>query len=475
MLSAIAERRPRLRSKPSSPRAPGSARCSRAKRASRISVIWTSCTAAPAGRTARGCARRGAPSHPHGPLTERAVGAQLREHRAVVAERASALHRLRCRQPRRLELLALGGERPELRGQLGEADVVGRLLGHRPVQAALALAEALERPLETGDLLARLAHRATAAGGPDRRAARRSRSRRRRVGRRVRLREVLLDAAGEMAERARAVERVHVVADAFDEPAVVADDDERAGPPVEEILEGGERVDVEVVRRLVEQQHVGLGHEQAHQLKAAPLAAGEVAHERPTAVAVEAEALRDLAGGELAAVAQRDPPADLGQRLEHAKVAGNLHRVLAQVRESHRRTVAPRSTVPASGARTPESTSTSVVLPDPFAPTTATRSPGPRRHVASRTTTRSPNATETASASMTLPPRRAVAKRSSSTRSRGSGSPAISALAASMRNFGFDVRAGGPRRSQASSLRTSWRRRSSRAAACRSRSARART
>ena len=59
-----------------------------------------------------------------------------------------------------------------------------------------------------------------------------------------------------------------------------------------------------------------------------------------------------------------------------------------------------------------------------------------------------------------------MAKRSSSARSRGSGSSAISALAASMRNFGLDVRAGGPRRSQASSLRSSWRRRSSRAAAC---------
>src|SRR3954467_9547500 len=187
MLSAIAERRPRLRSKPSSPRAPGSARCSRAKRASRISVIWTSCTAAPAGRTARGCARRGAPSHPHGPLTERAVGAQLREHRAVVAERASALQRLRGRQPRRLELLALGGERPELLGEVGEAEVVGRLLGHRLVQPRLVLAEALERALEAGELLACLPECAAPAGGPGRRGARRSRSRRRSVARGVRL------------------------------------------------------------------------------------------------------------------------------------------------------------------------------------------------------------------------------------------------------------------------------------------------
>ena len=40
--------------------------------------------------------------------------------------------------------------------------------------------------------------------------------------------------------------------------------------------------------------------------------------------------------------------------------------------------------------------------------------------------------------------------------SRAGGSSAISALAASIRNLGLEVRAGGPRRSQASSLRTSW-------------------
>ena len=51
-------------------------------------------------------------------------------------------------------------------------------------------------------------------------------------------------------------------------------------------------------------------------------------------------------------------------------------------------------------------------------------------------------------------PSRAVAIRVSATPSRGGGSSAISACAASIRNFGLLVRAGGPRRSQASSLRS---------------------
>ncbi len=103
------------------------------------------------------------------------------------------------------------------------------------------------------------------------------------------------------------------------------------------------------------------------------------------------------------------------------------------------------------------------------------RSPGPSRQVTRRSSSREPKATETSSASSTVLPSRAVAKRSSSTLSRAGGSSAISALAASIRNRGLEVRAGGPRRSQASSLRSSSCRRSSRAASLRARSARAST
>ena len=58
-------------------------------------------------------------------------------------------------------------------------------------------------------------------------------------------------------------------------------------------------------------------------------------------------------------------------------------------------------------------------------------------------------------------PSRAGASARSSTAVRGGGTSAISASAASMRNFGLDVRAGGPRRSQASSLRSRFCRRAS--------------
>ena len=68
-----------------------------------------------------------------------------------------------------------------------------------------------------------------------------------------------------------------------------------------------------------------------------------------------------------------------------------------------------------------------------------------------------------------------LANEASSTLLRGAGSSAMRAFAASMRNFGLLVRAGGPRRSQASSLRMRLARRSATTPARRSRSAFART
>ena len=72
---------------------------------------------------------------------------------------------------------------------------------------------------------------------------------------------------------------------------------------------------------------------------------------------------------------------------------------------------------------------------------------------------------------MTVLPSRAVASLVSSTVSRGGGSAAMSAFAASTRNFALVVRARAPRCSQASSLRARLRRRRSVASSLRSRSA----
>ncbi len=106
-------------------------------------------------------------------------------------------------------------------------------------------------------------------------------------------------------------------------------------------------------------------------------------------------------------------------------------------------------------------------MPAPLTPTSPTRSPGPSRQVACasslRRRARDPRPRGRSRPCRDAAPRTAPAR----ARSRGGGSSAISTFAASMRNLGLAVRAGAPRRSQASSLRARFCRRLSVAAACR--------
>ena len=80
--------------------------------------------------------------------------------------------------------------------------------------------------------------------------------------------------AGEEA-RAAGLELEHRGADGLEEPAVVGDEHDRRVERLQRLLEPLERLDVEVVRRLVEQQQVGVAGERAGQRGARQLAAGE--------------------------------------------------------------------------------------------------------------------------------------------------------------------------------------------------------
>src|SRR5712692_5727858 len=67
---------------------------------------------------------------------------------------------------------------------------------------------------------------------------------------------VRLVVALEPAHAAVALEHQHVRGDAVEEPAVVADNDDAAREIEERVLERAQRVDIEIVRRLVEEQYV---------------------------------------------------------------------------------------------------------------------------------------------------------------------------------------------------------------------------
>jgi hypothetical protein len=90
---------------------------------------------------------------------------------------------------------------------------------------------------------------------------------------------VVGDVAQEEAHLAVALEGQNMGRDAVQEPAVVADDDHAAGERLQSGLQRAQRVDVQVVGRLVEQQHVAAGLEQLGQVDAVPLPSRQRADE----------------------------------------------------------------------------------------------------------------------------------------------------------------------------------------------------
>src|SRR4029434_3658885 len=86
---------------------------------------------------------------------------------------------------------------------------------------------------------------------------------------------VLLVAALEPRHLAVALEGEDVRRDPVQEPAIVADHDGAAGEVEQRLLERAQRVDVEVVRRLVEEEDVAAAAEQLCEVDAVALAARE--------------------------------------------------------------------------------------------------------------------------------------------------------------------------------------------------------
>ena len=70
---------------------------------------------------------------------------------------------------------------------------------------------------------------------------------------------VVLEVALEPLDVAVALERQNVRGDTVEEPAIMADDNGAAGEILQRFFERAQRIDVEIVGRLVEQQEVGAG------------------------------------------------------------------------------------------------------------------------------------------------------------------------------------------------------------------------
>ena len=99
----------------------------------------------------------------------------------------------------------------------------------------------------------------------------------------------------------------------------MGDDHEGAGEGVEDVLDGGQGVGVQVVGGLVEQEHIGLGHEQAQELEPAALPAADLPDPGPGALTGEAQALDELGRRHLL-VPDDDPLPHHGHGLDDAQV-----------------------------------------------------------------------------------------------------------------------------------------------------------
>src|ERR1700724_3947683 len=84
---------------------------------------------------------------------------------------------------------------------------------------------------------------------------------------------VILIVPLEPYRRAVALEREDVGRDAIEKPSIVADHDGAAGEVEQRVLQRPERVDVEIVGRLVEQQQVAAFLQELGEMHAIPLAA----------------------------------------------------------------------------------------------------------------------------------------------------------------------------------------------------------
>src|SRR5262249_39861440 len=88
---------------------------------------------------------------------------------------------------------------------------------------------------------------------------------------------IILEVSFEPFDMAVAFEGQDVGGDTVEEPAIVADDHGAAGEVFQRLLERTQRVNIKIVGRLVEQQHVGAGLEYLGKMHAVALAAGELA------------------------------------------------------------------------------------------------------------------------------------------------------------------------------------------------------
>ena len=113
------------------------------------------------------------------------------------------------------------------------------------------------------------------------------------------------------------------------------DHDDDAKETVEVILENLQRLDVEIVRRLIEQQHIGLAHQNQKQLEPPPFPAGEISDLRPLHLLVKQELLTHLGGCDQP-VRRPDVFSDRLHTAQNRLLRIHFHGLLTEIADLHR-------------------------------------------------------------------------------------------------------------------------------------------
>jgi hypothetical protein len=183
---------------------------------------------------------------------------------------------------------------------------------------------------------------------------------------------VVLEVALEPFDMAVALEGEDVGRDTVEEPAIMADDHGAAGEVLQRLFQRPQRVDVEIVGRLVEQQDVGAGLQHLGEMHAVALAARERADLLLLVAALEVEG-RAIG----ARIDFRLPRGSCRCRPRFPPRRSSCRRASrATGRHSRACTLSPILIVPESGFSWPVIILNSVVLPAPLAPMTPTMPPG---------------------------------------------------------------------------------------------------
>ena len=132
-------------------------------------------------------------------------------------------------------------------------------------------------------------------------------------------------------------ERPLLVGHALHEETVVRDQDERAGPTVQQVLHEREHIRIQVVAGLVQDEHVRLLQNSEQQRQAALLTTGKILDAAPHLLLREAEALKELLGARFLALHHHIALAT-GEHLSNRIVLDGLQLIelLGEDAEAHR-------------------------------------------------------------------------------------------------------------------------------------------